>query len=224
MSARTITITVPDGDNPQEYVRFVAGQLADGFTSGHVAVNHHWTMDDVPEPPDLDPYAAHMAAMALPPTARQTFLPEDRAAAFEAAGDLPRALALLLAEWEYGKRVAEHYGSAADDHFPTNDEAAQDVTAETLTEAIGALRWVLDLYPAPESPAHWQAMRAQWEADAAQAELDDETGPVVVSGHLDDDEHPLVFFVGRVCGRDFMAGTICSQFVNADGEHDGPCA
>lgn len=42
---RVITITLPVADDAAEYVAHVAEQLAEGYTSGHVAAGHHWTED-----------------------------------------------------------------------------------------------------------------------------------------------------------------------------------
>ena len=45
---KTITITVPDDmptDSIVEYVEVVAGQIAEGYLSGHVTVDHHWTSE-----------------------------------------------------------------------------------------------------------------------------------------------------------------------------------
>lgn len=43
--AKKITITVPDDtsvDYIADYVHTVAGQIATGYVSGHVGVDHHW--------------------------------------------------------------------------------------------------------------------------------------------------------------------------------------
>jgi hypothetical protein len=52
----TITIHVPgDGDTVAEYVEYVAGQLREGFTSGHVDAETHWDSESID--PDHDPNA-----------------------------------------------------------------------------------------------------------------------------------------------------------------------
>lgn len=46
--ARTIVITIPeDGDLMEhgDYVQTVGGQMAEGYLSGHVDPEHHWTTE-----------------------------------------------------------------------------------------------------------------------------------------------------------------------------------
>jgi len=40
-----ITVTVPDGTDAAEYLHRVADEHAEGYTSGHVGPDHHWTQD-----------------------------------------------------------------------------------------------------------------------------------------------------------------------------------
>lgn len=64
-----------------------------------------------------------------------------------------------------------------------------------------------------------------WEDARALADAEGEEPPTVVSiTTRAADGTPLDVLIGRTCGRSFMAGTICSVFVDDDGEHDGPCA
>lgn len=45
-----ITIHVPAGDRVVDYVRLVADQLEDDYTSGHVDQDTHWTVEFEPVP------------------------------------------------------------------------------------------------------------------------------------------------------------------------------
>lgn len=49
MARITIHADCADADSLAEYVAFVATQIRDGYTSGHVDADRHWDGDDIPD-------------------------------------------------------------------------------------------------------------------------------------------------------------------------------
>lgn len=129
--------------------------------------------------------------------------------------------------------LLDHYATQHDhgkDENETWRDEADDELRETYEQVAADVRGILERHP---EDLHPRVLLERLAADAwvearQTAEADGMDLPIVVRATTrtspDPDGQPLDVLIGRLCGQPFMAGTLCSQWVDDDGEHDGPHA